>query len=73
MQVTIEVLEVLTKVAAVSKEYQELLGLLQKPHFQVNFIITLLPVSLSASLAQAVAQIVFPSFLSVCRCDKAKI
>ncbi|XP_030021646.1 MAGUK p55 subfamily member 7 isoform X1 [Manduca sexta] len=34
MQVTLEVFEVLGEVTTVSKEYQELLGLLQKPHFQ---------------------------------------
>ncbi|XP_026316097.1 MAGUK p55 subfamily member 7 isoform X2 [Hyposmocoma kahamanoa] len=34
MQVTLEVLELLADVASVSKEYEELLKLLQKPHFQ---------------------------------------
>lgn len=36
MQVTLEVLELLSDVASVSKEYEELLKLLQKPHFQVS-------------------------------------
>lgn len=36
MQVTLEVLELLADVASVSKEYEELLKLLQKPHFQVS-------------------------------------
>ncbi|XP_049884763.1 MAGUK p55 subfamily member 7 isoform X3 [Pectinophora gossypiella] len=34
MQVTLEVLELLANVASVAKEYEELLSLLQKPHFQ---------------------------------------
>ncbi|CAK1588160.1 unnamed protein product [Parnassius mnemosyne] len=34
MQVTLEVLEMLVDVAAVSNEYEELLRVLQKPHFQ---------------------------------------
>ncbi|XP_053624081.1 MAGUK p55 subfamily member 7 isoform X2 [Plodia interpunctella] len=34
MQVTLEVLELLAELASSSKEYEELLGLLQKPHFQ---------------------------------------
>ncbi|XP_063393906.1 MAGUK p55 subfamily member 7 isoform X1 [Cydia fagiglandana] len=34
MQVTLEVLDLLGNVVSVSKEYQELLSLLQKPHFQ---------------------------------------
>lgn len=39
MQVTIEVFELLHGVVPVSKEYGELLNLLQKPHFQVsNFL-----------------------------------
>lgn len=38
MQVTLEVLELLADVLSVSKEYEELLGLLQKPHFQVSEI-----------------------------------
>lgn len=36
MQVTLEVLELLADVASVTKEYKELLSLLQKPHFQVS-------------------------------------
>ncbi|XP_063837351.1 MAGUK p55 subfamily member 7 isoform X3 [Ostrinia nubilalis] len=34
MQVTLEVLDLLGEMVASSKEYEELLGLLQKPHFQ---------------------------------------
>ncbi|XP_013189203.1 MAGUK p55 subfamily member 7 isoform X2 [Amyelois transitella] len=34
MQVTLEVLELLADLSSVSKEYEELLSLLQKPHFQ---------------------------------------
>ncbi|XP_048005686.1 MAGUK p55 subfamily member 7 [Leguminivora glycinivorella] len=34
MQVTLEVLDLLGNVVSISKEYQELLSLLQKPHFQ---------------------------------------
>ncbi|XP_073953248.1 membrane palmitoylated protein 7-like protein metro isoform X3 [Choristoneura fumiferana] len=34
MQVTLEVLDLLGNVVSVSKEYQQLLSLLQKPHFQ---------------------------------------
>ncbi|XP_026760056.1 MAGUK p55 subfamily member 7 isoform X2 [Galleria mellonella] len=34
MQVTLEVLELLSDLVSVSKEYEELLSLLQKPHFQ---------------------------------------
>lgn len=37
MQVTLEVLELLADVSSVAAEYQELLSILQKPHFQVNF------------------------------------
>lgn len=37
MQVTLEVLEILVDVITVSNEYEELLGLLQKPHFQVCY------------------------------------
>lgn len=36
MQVTLEVFELFGEVASVSKDYEELLGLLQKPHFQVS-------------------------------------
>lgn len=36
MQVTLEVFELLHDVVSVSKEYRELLNLLQKPHFQVS-------------------------------------
>ena len=36
MQVTVEVFELLHDVVSVSKEYGELLNLLQKPHFQVS-------------------------------------
>lgn len=35
MQVTLEVFQMLADVISVSKEYEELLSLLQKPHFQV--------------------------------------
>lgn len=41
MQVTLEVLELLADVPSVSKEYEELLKLLQKPHFQVSKLLTL--------------------------------
>lgn len=36
MQVTLEVFEVLGDKTKISKEYEELLSLLQKPHFQVS-------------------------------------
>lgn len=36
MQVTLEVLQLLADATSFSKEYDELLSLLQKPHFQVS-------------------------------------
>lgn len=36
MQVTLEVLDLLGEMVASSQEYEELLSLLQKPHFQVS-------------------------------------
>lgn len=36
MQVTLEVFELFGEIVSVSKDYEELLGLLQKPHFQVS-------------------------------------
>lgn len=36
MQVTLEVFQLFGEVGTISKEYEELLTLLQKPHFQVR-------------------------------------
>lgn len=38
MQVTLEVLEMFGQVVTTSKDYDELLSLLQKPHFQVYYL-----------------------------------
>lgn len=42
MQVTLEVLQTLAGVIPVSKEYEELLSVLHKPHFQVSLLICVL-------------------------------